>query len=361
MRIAYVINSLEGGGAAFPVPSITRVFREAGHDVAIFALTRRDGLAEPPMRAAGLDVFTCQASPHDHLDAFRWLMQTLKAWQPTHLWTSLTRATIFGQLAGRRLRVPVASWQHSARLKPGNRLLLRMTRNLSCLWIGDSRYVTEITRQSLSIPPSRLACWPIFCAKASTARATPWTQGEPLRLGSLGRLHPVKGYAELLQALALLKTADLPRFELIIAGEGQERSRLETLITQHGLSDRVHLPGFTAHTEQFLTSLHLYLQPSRWEGFCIAAHEAMLAGLPVIGSRVGEMTYSIENGVTGWHVPPRNPEALASALHHALSRPDALAEMGTSARNLVLSRYGEETFRQTGFSLLERLEQSSPA
>ncbi|NHN83958.1 glycosyltransferase [Acetobacter musti] len=361
MRIAYVINSLEGGGAAFPVPSITGVFREAGHEVAIFALARRDGLAEPPMRAAGLDVFTCTAGLHDHLRASLWLTRTLRAWRPTHLWTSLTRATILGQQAGRRLRVPVASWQHSARLKPGNRLLLRAFRNLSCFWVGDSRYVTEVTRTSLSIPASRLACWPIFCAKPSAPQARPWTPGETIRLGSLGRLHPVKGYAELLHAIARLKTADLPRFELIIAGEGQQRAELEAIIARHGLADRVHLPGFTARTNEFLTSLHLYLQPSRWEGFCIAAHEAMLAGLPVIGSQVGEMNYSIEDGLTGWHVPPEDPAALAAALHHALQKPDALAGMGTQARELVLSRYGEEIFRKTGFSLLERLERSSPA
>ncbi|GBR03423.1 glycosyltransferase [Acetobacter oeni] len=361
MRIAYVINSLEGGGAAFPVPAITDIFRQAGHEVAIFALTRRDGLAEAPMRAAGLEVFTCGAGSQNQLAAAFWLMRTLRKWQPTHLWTSLTRATLLGQQVGRRLRVPVASWQHSARLKPGNRLLLRAARNLSCFWVGDSRYVTEITQSALSIPSSRLACWPIFCAKASSPAAAPWIPGQTLRLGSLGRLHPVKGYAPLLQALTLLKGADLPEFELIIAGEGRERAALEAQIAQNGLGGHVRLPGFTADTQDFLTSLHLYLQPSRWEGFCIAAHEAMLAGLPVIGSRVGEMTYSIEDGLTGWSVPPENPEALAVTLRQALKNPERLAQTGAAARNLVLTRYGETTFRQTGFSLLERLERSSPA
>ena len=44
-RIAYVINSVEGGGAALPVPAVTSVLRDAGAEVAVFALTRRDGRA----------------------------------------------------------------------------------------------------------------------------------------------------------------------------------------------------------------------------------------------------------------------------------------------------------------------------
>lgn len=356
MRIAYVINSLEGGGAAFPVPAVTQVFREAGHEVAIFALTRRDGLAEAPMRDAGLEVFTCPADRTQHAQAFLWLLRTLRAWQPTHLWTSLTRATLFGQQAGRFLRVPVASWQHSARLKPANRFLLRATRNRTCLWVGDSRFVTDLTRKSLSIPPDRLACWPIFCARSTARQAHPWTPGTPVRIGTLGRLHAVKGYAALLEAVAHLPRDSTPPFELIIAGEGAERETLERLIAQYGLADRVSLPGFVADTSAFLESLHLYVQPSRWEGFCIAAHEAMLAGLPVIGSKVGEMTYSIEDGVTGWHVPPDTPYALSAALAVALRRASQLEAMGQQARARVLDRYGEERFRETGLSLLKRLE-----
>ncbi|MBO1361180.1 glycosyltransferase family 4 protein [Acetobacter sacchari] len=356
MRIAYVINSLEGGGAAFPVPAVTDVFRDAGHEVAVFALARKDGLGEPPMRAAGLDVRACGAGLRDHLGAYRWLGGELQAWRPTHLWTSLTRATLLGQLVGRRMGLPVASWQHSARLKPANRALLRATRSLSCLWVGDSQFVTEAARASLHIPPERLACWPIFRANPNAPCAIPRRSGEPVKLGSLGRLHPVKGYAELIAAIASLPLETLPPFDLTIAGEGPQRAELEGLIAQHGLGERVRLPGFTADTGAFLSGLHLYLQPSRWEGFCIGAHEAMQAALPVIGSKAGEMTYSIQDGVTGWHTPPEAPDALAAVLRRALSTPEELAKMGERARDVVLSRYSAEAFTRTGRELLERLQ-----
>ena len=66
-RIAYVINSLEGGGAALPVPAILAVLRGAGAQVRVLALTRRDGRALPAMEAAGLDVAVREGGETDHV------------------------------------------------------------------------------------------------------------------------------------------------------------------------------------------------------------------------------------------------------------------------------------------------------
>ncbi|KXV73540.1 glycosyl transferase family 1 [Acetobacter malorum] len=356
MRIAYIINSTEGGGAAFPVPAITSVFRNAGHEVAVFALTRRDGRAIKPMQDAGLDVRVRDGGRKDHLAALLWLKRQMELWQPTHLWTSLTRATLLGQIIGQMRGIPVASWQHSARLRPPNGTLLRLRRNASCLWVGDSQYVTDITRQQLHIPADRLLCWPIFHARADAPQSRPWQQGEPVRLGSLGRLHPVKGFDTLCLALARLQQAQrIPPFHLTLAGEGEERPALEALIRENGLQEHVSLPGFCENTGQFLADQHLYLQPSHWEGFCMAAHEAMQAGLPVIASAVGELTHSIRNGETGWTVPPKDPDALATALATALAQPEQLADMGQAGREYVLTHFSEEAFTHAGETALRKL------
>lgn len=361
MRIAYVINSTEGGGAAFPVPAITRVLRQAGHEVAIFALSRRDGRAEKPMRDAGLDVHIRDGGKKDHGSAFFWLKNELAHWQPTHIWSSLTRATLLGQLVGQIMKRPVISWQHSARLRPPNDTLLRLRRNASCLWIGDSDYVTEVTHKQLGIPKDRLLCWPIFHARVDAPQSQPWSAGETVRLGSVGRLHPVKGYDTLCQALARLKQRDsLPRFHLTLAGEGEERPRLEALIRDLGLQNEVSLPGFCSDPAAFLAEQHLYLQPSHWEGFCLAAHEAMQASLPVIASNVGELTRSVQQGRTGWTVPPKNDAALARCLETALRKPEQLHDMGTAARQYVCSHFSEQAFTKAGLAVLAKLEQIAP-
>ena len=219
----------------------------------------------------------------DHGAALRWLNREVAVMRPTHLWTSLTRATLLGQLVGLRRRLPVVSWQHAAYLKPGNRRLLRAMQPLSKLWIGDSDAVTRLTAERLKVPPERLMQWPIFRADPDAPRAMPWRPGEPVRIGSLGRLHPVKGYDVLLEALALLP-ADVARYQATIAGDGADREALEEQARALGLTG-VRFTGYADDPSAYLAGLHLYVQPSRSEGLCVAAHEAMQAGLPVVRER----------------------------------------------------------------------------
>ena len=81
----------------------------------------------------------------------------------------------------------------------------------------------------------------------------------------------------------------------------------------------------------------------------------MQAGLPVIASTVGQISYTVEDGVSGWLVPPQDVTALADALANALSHPEKLAAMGQAARARVTPLYSAEKFSQAGQSILERL------
>ena len=350
IRIAYVINSVEGGGAASPVPAVLGVLRDGGAEVAVFALTARDRRGETAMRAAGLDVHVRDGGETDHVAALHWLDVTLKDWAPTHLWTSLTRATLLGQIVGVQRGWPVVSWQHAAFLKPANRVLLRATQRLSRLWVGDSTAVTQLTAERLHVPPERLVQWSIFRADTEALQATPWQLGQPIRIGSLGRLHRVKGYDVLVEALALLDTST--PYEMVIAGDGAERDALEARAKALGI-DTLRLAGYAADPAAFLASCHLYVQPSRSEGLCVAAHEAMQAGLPVIASAVGELPGSIVEGETGFTVPPGDPVALAAALSRALADPAQLTLMGQAGRERVLATFGPDRFAATGFAILE--------
>jgi len=358
MRIAYVINSVEGGGAAAPVPAITRVMRDQGAEVRVFALDRRDGRALPAMEAAGLAPLVRPGGRHDHNAALGWLARETHAWGATHLWTSLTRATILGLLLAGRRGLPTICWQHAAFLKTGNRIALRALESRARLWVADSDCVAKLTRQRLHVSEDRLVTWPIFAADPAAPVATPWHEGEPLRIGSLGRLHPVKGYDVLVAAMAQLRregfTPAAP-IELTIAGEGAERAALTRQIAAHGLDDVIRLPGFVPDPRTFLAGLHLYVQPSRSEGFCIAMHEAMQAGLPVIASAAGEMPNSVISGATGEIVPAADTAQLAAALRQLLGKPERLVLMGSAARARVLERYSRENFVAAGKAIMKRI------
>lgn len=356
MRIAYIINSLEGGGAALPVPAVTQVMRDAGAEVEIFALTRRDGRALAAMEAAGLRVHIGAGDGRDQLASLRWLNRAVADFAPSHLWTSLSRATLLGQIIGQWRKIPVISWQHNALLKPWNLRLLKWRQAHAALWVGDSETVTALSAERLGIAPDRLMCWPLFACDAAAPQARAWQAGETLRLGSLGRLHPNKGYDLLGAALIRMKAQGFVPpvpFEISIAGEGGERAALEAL--QAAGADALKLPGYHDHPKEFLAGLHLYVQPSRHEGFAIAAHEALQAGVPLLCSAVGEMGKTNIAGVTGQVVAPGDVEALAAALVGLLSAPNQLAAMGVAARDHVRTRYSAAAFAAAGRAILDRL------
>ena len=80
--------------------------------------------------------------------------------------------------------------------------------------------------------------------------------------------------------------------------------------------------------------------PSIYEGMPLVILEAMEAGVPVVVSRVSGIPEVVEDGVTGWLVPPEDPAALAAALSEVLDRPDEARRRGDAGRRRV-----DECFR----------------
>lgn len=356
MRIDYVINSMEGGGAQTPVPRIVQALEAAGAQVRVLALTRRNGLAIERLRAAGVDLVIRDGGEADHLAALKWLKQQARDRGTQALWTSLTRATLLGQIVGQQMGLPVVSWQHNAYLKPANERLLRWRAGKSALWVADSQQVAQLTATRLKVPAAKLITWPIFAADRLVPQAQGWAPGTPIIIGSLGRLHSNKGYDVLVSAIALMKrqaTTPLPQFRVIIGGTGKDEAALRAQADAASVSE-VEFAGFIADPHRFLATLHLYVQPSLREGFCVAAHEAMQAGLPVVVSAVGEMPFTVDESV-GHTVPPGDIAALAAALTQMLAHPQQLAELGRTARARVLGKFPPGAFDATASHVVSRL------
>ncbi|MBT8427886.1 MAG: glycosyltransferase [Erythrobacter sp.] len=359
MRIAYFINSVEGGGAQSPLPIIVNALQKGGADVRVFALTRRNGKAIPRLVARGVDPVVRDGGEADHLAALSWIKEQAREWNADAIWTSLTRATLLGQIAGAKLGVPVVSWQHNAFLKPWNERLLKWRADKSVFWVADSAQVADITRERLGVAPENLVTWPIFAADPQAPQSSAWKPGEVLRLGSLGRLHPAKGYDFLVDALAILQSRGFEPpapYRVEIAGSGEDEAALRQKARDLGV-ENLEFSGFADDPAQFLAGLHLYLQPSRREGFCIAAHEAMQAGLPVIVSRTGEMPYTVNNSAYGRTVAVGDIVGLANALEDMLSRPDQLHAMGIALRDRVQARFSHSRFDEIGAQCVERLRE----
>lgn len=123
-----------------------------------------------------------------------------------------------------------------------------------------------------------------------------------------------------------------PNAVLIVMGEGEERNRLETLITQRGLGDRVFLLGFVANSREYLRAGSIFLMSSQKEGMPLALLEASFAELPIVSTNVGAIPEIIQQGVTGLLVPPEDAQALAIALSSLLDDPELAKRLGSAFR-----------------------------
>lgn len=127
-----------------------------------------------------------------------------------------------------------------------------------------------------------------------------------LKLASVGRLAKVKNFPLLIELTSKLNLMGIAT-KLTIIGEGPERTRLESIVEKYDMSNYVSLPGFLSAPNEDIKDSDIYIQPSFSEGFGISVAEAMMVGLPVIGSKVGGLQDIIDDGQTGWFMDPHAP------------------------------------------------------
>ncbi len=178
----------------------------------------------------------------------------------------------------------------------------------------------------------------------SFATAPPNPSSSARRLICVGRLCEQKGQLLLIEAARRL-AADGTNFELVLAGGGELRDEIETLITRYMLGDKVRVIGWISGEkvrEEILASRALVL-PSFAEGLPVVLMEAMALRRPVISTYVAGIPELVRDGEHGWLVPAGDVDALVGAMRACLHAPtDMLTRMGDAARECALARHDVE-------------------
>ena len=160
-------------------------------------------------------------------------------------------------------------------------------------------------------------------------------------VGAIGRLSTEKNLVMLLRAAReMAKRGTRVRF--VIAGEGPERARLEHLVEVWGLSGSVRILGYLAAGE-FMKQVSVLVQCSFIENLPYSIMEAMAWCRPVVATAVGGVPELIDEGKTGFLVPPDDHEALANRLCVISSWPRLIEEMGTAGRRKVEREFTLQT------------------
>jgi len=166
------------------------------------------------------------------------------------------------------------------------------------------------------------------------------TAERPLRILSIGRLAWKKGYEFSLHALKMLIDQGYYCIYKII-GEGPYKPALRFACHQLGINDDVEFLGSLTHIQviEFLSWPDVFLHAAVSEGFCNAVLEAQAMGVPIICSDADGLAENVEDGITGFVVPRRNPAAIAKKLA-LLSKDGNLRKgMGEAGRLRVIEKF----------------------
>jgi glycosyltransferase involved in cell wall biosynthesis len=182
---------------------------------------------------------------------------------------------------------------------------------------------------------------------------------QPPRVLFVGLLTPRKGVLDLLAAARSLRERGVPHELWLLGGTPDEGPEAEAEV-RAGLDDDVTLLGTRPPEEmpEAFAAADVFCLPSWWEAMPLSILEAMAAGLPVVASDVGDVPRAVDHGVTGFVVPPRDPDELAAALERLLGDPALRRRMGAAGRARAVEMFSAEVTAQQVSALYTALERA---
>ena len=277
-----------------------------GGDEYVFVALGHGGITQKRIAKYGFEVFCLGLNnpsvynPIATWKLYRWLRK--RKFDIIH--TAGAEANFHGVLAARLARIPKIVVEEIG--LPDHSWLGRLVFKLVYKFADDFVWISKAVQKHLiklgEVPSGKgtLIYNPVENPLPSCSSKA--ESGVVFKIASVGRLVPVKNF-ELLLWLVQEVSAFI-EVQLVIVGEGSERAKLEAFIQENELSNMVSLPGYDQIPFGLIADADLFMLPSFTEGFGIALVEAMLLGIPCIGSRVGGIPEIITHEVNGWLMDP---------------------------------------------------------
>jgi glycosyltransferase involved in cell wall biosynthesis len=362
MRVAHVIKVTGVAGAEQHLLRLLPALRERGVDARFVGLdvegtdaTRMyERLAE-----AGVPFEHVQCTTDVNPRMARDLVRAIRAPRPDLLHTHLVHGDIYGALAAQLTRVPYVSTRHNDdRYQLGpfryvDRAFASRARRLIAISDAVRRFLVAagLPARKFETIHYGLDAMPDLPSER-TPEETGVPEGAPLAL-AIGRLIEQKDHETLLRAFARVR-AKAPDAMLAILGDGPLAGRTRALAAELGLADAVVMPG-RLETSDWLRRADVFVHSSRWEGFGIVLLEAMLAGLPVVATRVSAVPEIVADGETGVLVDAGDVESFAGALKGLLSDPKRARAFGAAGLERARSQFSVSRMTDATLALYESL------
>jgi glycosyltransferase involved in cell wall biosynthesis/ribosomal protein S18 acetylase RimI-like enzyme len=376
IRVLHVVGDSRFGGIAGIILGLGRIARAEGWQVDVLTT---DSAVQNAVRQAGLgvvalDVIRREIRPVWDLWGMLRLRHFLRRQPYRIVHTHTSKGGFVGRLAARMAKVPVIvhtahGFAFHEKSPASVRLFYSALERIASSWCDRIVSVSEFHRGwalDLAIcDPSKILAIPNgICPRplpgdfdAVRLRRELDLESGGIVILTVARLAADKGIDDLIRAAALLPRGRC-RYRILIAGDGPQRSRLERMVRENGVEDRVTLLGFRSDIGELLAASDLVVLPSVREGHSFTLFEAMAAGKPIIASSIGSNREVAAQAEVARLVPPGNPDAIAEAIEHCTRNTPLRARLAASARSLFEHRYTEsrmlDEYRKLYLDLLER-------
>ena len=316
--------------------------KERGWDVRFLMLHEHEPGAwdfARELRARGIPLDSISLAADVDPIAFLRIAGYLGRLRPGILHTHLVHADVYGQLTGALTGIPVRvstkhgfnEFRENRGFALGDRAIASLAHTHIAISRGLARYLEEVEGfDGSSFEIVHYGIEPDGVPRAYAADVP--------RLLCVGRLIPIKGHIVLLRAFAQARR-QVPSLRLDIAGRGPLEPALRALTKELGIEDGVRFLGYVAPIQRAIEDAAAVIVPSMGEGFGMVALEAMERARPVIAAEIGGLGELVEDGVTGYLVPPGEAEPLADAIVALASDLPRAAELGQAGRRRALEEF----------------------
>ncbi len=260
------------------------------------------------------------------------------------------KANLLGRLAARRVGVPAVAVSRGWTGENWRVRLYEAIDRLNLRWMDRVVCVSEAQARKARRAGARPDRVRVIYNAVDAERfedMDPTCRAELLRcfpapprriVGAAGRLSGEKGFGVLVAAAERVVRRD-PTVGFIVFGEGACRPRLVRQIQKAGLDGAFVLAGFRSDLDRLLPCFDLLALPSFTEGMPNVVLEAFAAGVPVVSTAVGGAPELVEQGASGFLVPPGDPKALADRILEALASEEGLRDMGWHGRQRIHEQF----------------------
>lgn len=357
MKVAHFVDTFHVGGAQRLLLTFMEMAKRQNHVQPVFVSLHSEPSGSPIaglLEAVGGRVVFMNIGSLLEPSALFKVARILRDEKIDVVQTHLVHANIIGPLAGSLLGIPVISTLHSTKAPPDGRYGLRALaetislRYLARCVIAVGYKVAEMHRdrlkgQRLEVIPNAVVSSPVMDSRdLNHIRMEVAGSVDRKIIYSVGRFVPLKGYFDLITAFADVHKKH-PQAFLAMVGDGDLRAGLEDHACDLGIRDHINFLGIRSDVQELLRAGDVYISTSHWEGLSMAMLEAMLAGLPVISTDVGDAPKLLADG-RGVLIPPQDISTIENALNGMLQDIDRSRQMGEAGRKYVEANFAPEAW-----------------